>query len=150
MSTYSFRTTWRVPAAPERCWAELEALATGAARSWWPGLRVIAPAPRMEPGAEVVAAVRAPFGYGLRFALRITRAEGCGAVEAVSTGDLDGRGAVELRHRDAGCEIRFTWDVAVRRRWMIASGPVLRPVFSLAHLLVMRAGRRGLRRALVR
>lgn len=69
---YSFRTRWSVDASPERCWQELVAVATGRSDGWWRSLRVTTPADRVEPGAEIRALVRAPFGYSLRFVLRAT------------------------------------------------------------------------------
>ncbi|GAA1728953.1 hypothetical protein [Microbacterium paludicola] len=148
MSTrYSFRTRWSVDASPERSWQELVAVATGRSDGWWRSLRVTAPATRAEPGAEIGARVRAPFGYSLRFVLRVTAVDKGRAIDAVSVGDLEGRGRVEVHPRGSGSELRFEWDVTARRRWMIAAGPVLRRVFALGHRIVMRAGERGLRRA---
>ncbi|MCD1267436.1 hypothetical protein B5M43_001020 [Microbacterium sp. MEC084] len=143
---YSFRTTWRVDAAPQRVWRELERAIAGESDGWWPGFRVESPgAPA--PGGVIGVVVRAPFGYRLRFSLRITDIVPARRLEAASGGDLDGRGSVEVGPRGGGSEIRFAWDVAVRRRWMRVTGSVLRPVFALAHGMVMRAGERGLRRA---
>lgn len=145
---YSFRTRWRIEAPADRCWREIVAVATGGSGAWWRRLRVTEPTSRLEPGARIAAVVRAPFGYALRFALRITAVEAGHAVDADSRGDLHGRGRVEVHERGAGSEIRFAWDVTVRRRWMAVASPLLRPVFAAGHAVVMRAGERGLRRAL--
>jgi hypothetical protein len=149
-SDYSFRTRWIVPAAPERCWAELERTVTGASGSWWPGLRIVRPAAALRPGAALRIAVRSPLGYGLRCDLRVTDLVPGRSLTADSTGDLSGRGRIRVDPDAAGSRIRFEWDVSPRRAWMRALSPVLRPVFSAAHGLVMRAGERGLRRALAR
>lgn len=145
---YSFRTRWIVEASPERCWREVAAVATGRSGGWWRSLRVTVPAERVEPGAELHAHVRAPFGYALRFALRVTAVGPGRTLDAVSLGDLEGRGRVEVHALGSGSELRFEWDVTARRPWMITAGPVLRPVFALGHRIVMRAGERGLRRVL--
>ena len=149
-SRYSFESRWAVPASPERCWREIERTVTGSGAAWWPGVRVEHPAAALAVGAEVGLAVRAPLGYRLRCALRITRVEPGGSLDADSGGDLVGHGAIRIRGVGEGSEIRIRWDVAARRPWMRVLGPVLRPVFSAAHAFVMRAGERGLRRALGR
>ncbi|MBO3662473.1 hypothetical protein [Microbacterium stercoris] len=142
---YSFRTIWRVAAPAETVRAELTRVAARESGGWWPGFRVVEPA-SLEPGSVVRVVVTAPFGYRLRVALEVTEATDR-TVAARSTGDLEGAGRVEISSEGSGSAVRFTWEVAARRRWMRASGPVLRPVFALAHALVMRAGERGLRRA---
>lgn len=145
---YSFRTVWRVDAAPGECWAEIERVATGRSGGWWRALRVVRPATALEPGAELTAVVRAPFGYRLRFRLRIGAVDPGRFLSARSTGDLEGLGRIEVVGREAGSEVRIAWDVELRRPWMRAVSPLLRPVFVLAHGLVMRAGERGIREAL--
>jgi len=147
-AAYAFRTRWWVAAEPARCWQELERVATGRAASWWRGLRVAVPAPALEPPARVGLVVRAPLGYLLRVDLVVTHAAPGREAAARSTGDLDGRGRVALRPCRGGTELVFVWDVEVRRAWMRAASPLLRPLFRAAHAVVMRAGERGLRRAL--
>lgn len=145
---YSFRTRWVLDAAPARCWGELERSITGASPPWWPGMTIVTPAVRLAPGERVRIEVRAPLGYTLRCDLRLTQVGAARTLAARSEGDLAGDGGVDIRSCDRGTEIRFRWDVAVRKRWMRVLSPVLRPVFALAHGRVMRAGERGLRRAL--
>jgi hypothetical protein len=69
-------------------------------------------------------------------------------IAATGSGDLAGTGTVEVRSDAASTALVIRWDVVTRRRWMNATAPVLRPAFAFAHALVMRAGERGLRRAL--
>ncbi|WP_309068634.1 hypothetical protein [Microbacterium sp.] len=147
---YSFESRWVVPASPDRCWREIERTVTGAGRAWWPGVRIERPARALTPGASVGLAVRAPLGYRLRCTLRITALDPGVRLDADSTGDLAGRGAIRLRRSDEGTEIGILWDVTVQRAWMRLLSPALRPVFAAAHATVMRMGERGLRRALER
>ncbi|GAA3660618.1 hypothetical protein [Microbacterium marinilacus] len=145
---YSFRTVWRVDALPDRVWRALTAAVTGRSASWWRAMRVVSPARRIDRGEQMRAEVHAPLGYRLRLVLTLTRVRPGHAISAESSGDLEGRGSVEVRREGAGSEVRFAWDVEVRRRWMRLLDPVLRPVFAVAHRMVMRAGERGLREAL--
>jgi len=143
---YSFRTIWRVDASPEHVWAEIERVMAGESAGWWPAFRVERPAP-LERGAALGVVVRAPFGYRLRIVLTLTDVEPRRSIAARSAGDLEGGGGIEITPEGGGSAMRFVWDVAVRKRWMRVASPILRPVFALAHGLVMRAGERGLRRA---
>ncbi|WP_203138379.1 hypothetical protein [Microbacterium sp. JZ31] len=144
---YSFESRWAVPAPPGRCWREIERTVTGASGAWWPGVRVERPASALTPGASVVLAVRAPLGYRLRCTLRITAIESDSSLDADSSGDLVGHGAIRIRPTGDGSAIEIRWDVTVQRAWMRMLSPVLRPVFAAAHGMVMRMGERGLRRA---
>lgn len=145
---YAFRTLWRVPASADRVWHELERTISGAAEPWWPGVHIEAPAARLEPGQAIGLVVRAPLGYRLRCTLRVRSVAERAWLIADSEGDLAGVGRIRVRPAGGGTEIRIWWDVRVQRPWMRALSPVLRPVFSAAHALVMRVGEHGLRRAL--
>lgn len=143
---YAFRTTWRVDAPPDRVWAAVEDAAAGRSR-WWQAFRIEDPA-ALESGARIEAVVRAPVGYRLRIGLTIADVVPGRLITARSSGDLLGDGRLEIAPRGSGSVLRFHWDVAIRKPWMRAASPILRPVFRAAHALVMRAGERGLRRAL--
>lgn len=64
---------------------------------------------------------------------------------AESTGDLVGRGSLDVTEDGPGSALTWTWEVETHRPWMRITGPLLRPVFVLAHTLVMRRGERGFR-----
>ncbi|MDR7185965.1 hypothetical protein J2X85_003001 [Microbacterium trichothecenolyticum] len=149
-ATYSFVSRWRVPASPERAWAELERmLRPGAGPRWWPALTLPMPPRRIVPGERMVLAVRSPLGYSLRVLLELRDIEPGRAIGASSEGDLRGSGLVTV-DADGGAAsvITFHWDVETRLAWMNASGWMLRPVFERAHAYVMRRGETGLRAAL--
>lgn len=144
---YVFESCWSVPASPQRCWAAIERMLTPGGASWWPGISVSEFPGRLAAGEELALAVRSPFGYRLRVRLRLDDVVPVRRATAASTGDLVGTGLVEVDADGAGSRIVVRWDVQTRTPWMNRSAGVLRPVFVLAHSLVMRAGERGLRRA---
>ncbi len=113
-------------------------------------MRIVEPAGALVPDARIAMLVRAPLGYRLRCTLRIAEVDPGASLAADSDGDLTGRGRIEIAPHARGTRIRIDWDVTVRRPWMRALGPVLRPAFAGAHAAVMRAGERGLRRVLER
>jgi len=141
---YAFESRWDVPAAPAQCWPLLErALQPGP--SWWPGVTVPDPPDRIEPGALLTFRVRSRLGYVLRMRLRITEVRSGVRIAAASTGDLEGRGSIDVAPGEAGRTlITIRWQVVTRRRWMNATARVLRPVFVAAHGRVMRDGERAL------
>lgn len=148
-ASYSFVSRWDVPLPPERAWAELErALRPGAGLAWWPGVTLAMPPRRLVPGERLVLAVRSPLGYGLRVRLELTDVAPGRTLAATSEGDLRGSGRVTVEPRGGAASVIFHWDVETTRTWMNVSGPLLRPVFALAHAWVMRRGERGLRAAL--
>lgn len=145
---YVLTSRWRIPATPEECWAATERMLRPGGRSWWPGVRVPAAPARLAAGEELALVVRSPIGYRLRIRVTLTEALPARRLAARSTGDLAGTGSVDLVAVDAARTIlRIRWEVATRRAWMNATAFLLRPAFVLAHAVVMRAGERGMRRA---
>lgn len=140
---YRFTSRWVVSASPERCWAMLEHSLASGRIPWWPAVAVDATTADLAAGDVVLLRVRSPLGYRLHVVLTVTHVEPPREIAASASGDLAGRGRLRLRDDPAGAALEWTWDVTLRRRWMRAADPVLRPVFALAHRLVMRRGERG-------
>lgn len=149
-AVYSFVSRWTVPASRERCWRELERLLRpDGSASWWRAVTLIDAPGALREGERMTLAVRSPLGYRLRVRLTVTDVAPGERVVAESDGDLRGSGSIEIEAQGAdAASIVFHWNVATERRWMNASAFVLRPVFERAHASVMRAGERGLSRAL--
>ncbi|MGI9084740.1 MAG: hypothetical protein ACR2FE_05535 [Aeromicrobium sp.] len=106
---------------------------------WWPGLG------SERRGDDIHVVAGSPLGYRLRFRLHDVVEAPMKQVTLQSDGDLDGEAALMLRAvNESSSTIDVTWHVDVTRPWMRATRYVLRPVFVLAHLAVMRAGERGL------
>ncbi|GAA1931586.1 hypothetical protein GCM10009775_24620 [Microbacterium aoyamense] len=149
-AAYSFVSRWRVGASADRCWSEIERmLAPGAGPSWWRGVTLVETPSALEAGERMTLAVRSPLGYRLRVRLAIVDVVPGVRIVAASDGDLRGAGSIEVVPGGAdAASIVFHWDVATERPWMNRTAFVLRPVFERAHASVMRAGERGLARAL--
>ncbi|MBN9214345.1 MAG: hypothetical protein ABS62_08435 [Microbacterium sp. SCN 70-200] len=140
---YAFTSRWHIAATREQCWAGLaDALHTGPI-SWWPAVRVATAPAEITPGAVVVLEVRSPLGYRLRVRLTIVAVDPPTRLEATSSGDLAGIGILTLTDVPGATTLTWTWQVEVRRRWMRATGAVLRPAFAAAHRAVMRRGEQG-------
>jgi hypothetical protein len=102
-------------------------------------------------GPDIHVVAGSPVGYRLRFRLHDIVQTPTERVTLQSSGDLAGRASMELGAvDDAHSTIDVSWHVDVTRRWMRAAGPLMRPVFVLAHDAVMSAGERGLNAWLLR
>ncbi|NYE93802.1 uncharacterized protein YndB with AHSA1/START domain [Psychromicrobium silvestre] len=152
MHKYSFRTDWRLPVAPERCWQEL--VVQHSWRLWWPALR---DTDRVEtpllPGSELRLTVRSPLGYRLRVSLIVVELATNRFLKVTGSGDLQGQGrayfrAEELPSGQQGTRLRIFWTVQTTRHWMNLLSPVAAPIFGWAHGAVMRDGERRFRRYL--
>lgn len=142
---YRFVSLWRVPASPGAVWEALERSLTPGPLRWWPFVSVVQAPDRPHPGANITLSVRSVFGYRLRIDLKIVDMAAPRRLIAVSTGDLAGRGSLDVTEDGQGSALTWTWEVETRRPWMRTTGPLLRPAFVLAHTLVMRRGERGFR-----
>ncbi|MFT4230910.1 MAG: hypothetical protein QM602_11540 [Microbacterium sp.] len=144
---YRLVSVWRVPVAPDACWAQMKrTLQERGEIPWWPGVSVPEPVARLAAGERFALAVHSPLGHRLRVRLTLTEvAKRRGRVAAAAEGDLLGTGTMVLEKDAEGAVITFRWHVSPTRRWMRATAPLLKPAFTRAHAAVMREGERGLR-----
>lgn len=147
-TAYRFVSTWRLPAPPARCWAELERMLRSGAAPWWPGVTATGLDDELAAGDRLVLQVRSPLGYRLSSRLRVTEVIPGRAIAAASAGDLRGDGRLELAETAGGSVLTIRWDVSTERAWMNGTAFLLRPAFERAHARVMARGERGLRAVL--
>lgn len=140
MSTYRFRSQWRLPAAPERVYAVLADVERYP--TWWPQVRRA----RRIDAASGELTCRSLFPYDLTFVMRreVEDAEAL-VLRARLSGDLDGTSQWTVAPAAGGAVAVFDEHVAVGSSTLRAAGRVLRPALRFNHDLMMRAGERGLR-----
>ncbi|MBC9225071.1 hypothetical protein GL325_01910 [Aeromicrobium sp. 636] len=141
--SYEFRSVWDVAEPPERLWHTLEQfLEQDDPLPWWDAVRVTA-----HHGEEIDLVARSVFGYRLRFTVYDLELEPTSAMRFRSRGDLEGSAALSFEPgRPDRTDLTIDWRVDATAPWMRRSERVLRPVFVLAHDLVMRSGERRLNR----
>ncbi|MTB87120.1 hypothetical protein H9L21_07860 [Aeromicrobium senzhongii] len=141
--SYEFRSVWDVAEPPERLWHTLEQfLEQDDPLPWWDAVRVTA-----HHGEEIDLVARSVFGYRLRFTVYDLELEPTSAMRFRSRGDLEGSAALSFEPgRPGRTDLTIDWRVDATAPWMRRSERVLRPVFVLAHDLVMRSGERRLNR----
>lgn len=140
---YRFRSVWDVAEPPDRLWGTLEQLLTEPdPLPWWDAVRVVA-----NRGEEIDLVARSAFGYRLRFTVYDLDLEPREHMRFRSRGDLTGSALLAFAPGEADrTRLTIDWHVDATVRWMQRSERLLRPVFVLAHGMIMRSGRRRLNR----
>ncbi|MFD7922749.1 SRPBCC family protein [Streptomyces sp. NPDC059740] len=140
---YCFDARWPLAAPPAVVYRELERVEDYP--GWWPQVRR---AERSEAGGGVLH-IRSFLPYELVVELVERRRDpGAGVLEAALTGDMVGEARWRIEARGQGTVAVYHQEVSVTRpllRWLALPG---RPLFSLNHAAMMRAGHRGLARRL--
>jgi uncharacterized protein YndB with AHSA1/START domain len=148
-SRFELLTAFEIAAPRERVYLAIRD--AGAWPLWWRGcLRVDELAPGDERGIgnrrRVLWRSRLPYPVAIEVeATDIVRAE---RIVVRSRGDLDGRGVWTFADAAGGTRVEYLWQVTLRKRWMRALAPLLRPLFRLNHDWLMENGARGLARHL--
>jgi len=140
---YEFRSAWDVAQPPIELWHTLhELLGTDDPLPWWNAVTVAA-----HRGEEIDLVARSAFGYRLRFTVHDLDLRPPHTMAFRSRGDLEGEALLEFRPGDPGrTRLAIDWHVDATPRWMVRSARLLRPVFVVAHDLVMSSGERRLNR----
>jgi hypothetical protein len=148
MSTHRFDliTEWHLDDPIESVWLLLTAIENWPL--WWRAVKRVEP---LEPGdANGLGALhrmtwKTALPYQLTFDMRMTRVEPMSVLEGRASGELDGVGLWTLRSDGDGTNVRYDWNIEITRPWMRASAPLLRPVFTWNHNVVMAWGHEDIR-----
>lgn len=149
MAEYRFITTWQIE-------APLDTVFNAIAQSldwpdWWQGAEKVEQ--RAAGDANGIGSVRrytwkSRLPYRLVFDARTTRIEPPAALEAVTSGDLEGSGRWLFSYAYPVTTVRYEWHVRTRRWWMNLLAPAARFLFEKNHHALMRCGAQGLARLL--
>ncbi len=146
---FHLTTDWRLAAPRHAVWQAL--IAVEQWPSWW---RAVVKVERLADGyAHGIGAVRrmtwrTALPYTLTFAMRTSRIEPMTVIEGRAEGELEGLGRWTLSGNGALTNARYDWIVDVTKPWQRKLAPLLRPVFTWNHNVVMRWGEQGLARKL--
>ncbi|AYN42295.1 polyketide cyclase [Streptomyces dangxiongensis] len=140
---HRFHSLWPLPAPPAAVYAALER-PEGYPR-WWPQVRAVT---RRDSRTGVIT-IRSVLPYDLTVAVRETRRDpSAGVLEVALSGDMEGWARWTVTAVGPGALARYDQEVDVRKPLLRLLAVPGRPVFRANHRLMMRAGRRGLRRHL--
>ncbi len=142
-------TEWRLDAPVERVWAVLAAPENWP--KWWKAVtrvEVLQAGDADGIGARRRMTWRTALPYALSFDMVSTKIAPMTLIEGVATGELDGLGRWTLRDEGGATHVRYDWIVRVSKPWMKVMAPLLRPVFTWNHHVVMGWGLQGMRRKL--
>jgi uncharacterized protein YndB with AHSA1/START domain len=144
-------TDWAFDAPIERVWTLIER--TEEWPSWW---RAVSAVEGLREGdVRGVGAVRrltwrTALPYSIKFDVEVTQVEPLAFIEGRASGELDGIGQWRFRADGERTMVRYDWTVDVRKPWMQALAPLLRPAFAWNHGKVMAWGEDGARQRLAR
>ncbi|MGW2636752.1 SRPBCC family protein [Streptomyces sp. NPDC001348] len=140
---YRFTSLWPLPAPPAAVYAALERPEDYP--RWWPQVRSVT---RLDGGTGVLT-IRSFLPYDMTFTARETRRDpGAGVLQVAVSGDIEGRARWTVTPAGRGTLARYDQVVDVTKPLLRRLAVPGRPVFRANHRLMMRAGRRGLRRYL--
>lgn len=149
MATYHLVTHWHIEAPLSAAFDTI--LDSLHWPEWWPGCESVE---QLEAGdATGIGSVRryvwrSWLPYRLCFDARATRFEPLLALEANTSGDLEGTGRWSFWEEDGVITVRYDWHVRTTKRWMNLVAPVARVVFDRNHHALMQRGAEGLARRL--
>lgn len=138
---YAFVSRWTVARSRESLWDVLELLLeTDDPMVWWPAVQV-----RSYDGQTMTVRAASAFGYALTFSMTDLDARRPDRLTFAASGDLRGAGVVTFSDSQTdSCVMDIDWQVTTDRGWMRRTSWLLRPLFTVGHLLIMRQGQRHL------
>lgn len=143
LNHYRFHSNWSVEADFQTSYDALRDL--GSYPSWWPEVKSVIPL----SATRATVLIMGLLPYRLEFVLeQQTDDPEAGTLKASLAGDLQGWSSWRVEPDSSGCRLIYEQEVVVNKRLLRALAPLARPLFRLNHALMMRRGRRGLRRHL--
>ena len=149
MAKYRFVTKWHVKAPIESVWNEV--YHSEFWPTWWKGVESVVEVTRGDK--DGIGAIRrytwkSLLPYKLTFDMRTVRVEPMSTIEAIATGELEGKGLWQFSVDRTGTVARYDWEVQTTKLWMNMLSPLARPLFKWNHDVVMGWGAEGLRKRL--
>ena len=149
MAKYRFVTIWHVNAPVESVWNEI--YHSEFWPTWWKGVESVVELTRGDE--DGIGGIRrytwkSLLPYKLTFDMRTVRVEPMSIIEAVASGELEGKGLWQFSVDRTGTVARYDWEVQTTKLWMNILSPLARPLFKWNHDVVMGWGAEGLRKRL--
>ncbi|WP_405678886.1 SRPBCC family protein [Streptomyces sp. NBC_01511] len=142
---YRFRSVWELDADPDVVFGVLER--AGEYPDWWPQVREVTPVDERTGTARF----RSVIPYDLVVRARESRNDPRARVlEVEMAGDLEGWARWTLSAQGGGTRALYEQEVDINKPLLRRLAVAGRPFFLANHALMMRAGRRGLRKVLAR
>ena len=149
MAKYRFVTIWDVTAPIESVWNEI--YHSEFWPNWWKGVESVVELKQGDKdGIDSVRRYtwKSLLPYKLTFDMRTVCVEPLSIIEAVATGELEGKGLWQFSVDQTGTVARYDWEVETTKLWMNILSPLARPLFKWNHDVVMGWGAEGLRKRL--
>jgi uncharacterized protein YndB with AHSA1/START domain len=142
-------TNWHVKAPVAAVWALLNVPEDWP--SWWRAVKRVEPIGNGDSqgiGARRRFTWRTALPYQITFDMTATRIEPLRTLEGRAEGELNGVGTWTLSEAPGGTNVRYDWKVTLEMPWQRTLAPVLRPVFTWNHNVVMGWGDQDIKKKL--
>jgi polyketide cyclase/dehydrase/lipid transport protein len=149
LKQYALVSHWQLAAPIDAVWEAIHAVEDWP--GWWRYVKAVVVLQKGD--ATGVGAVRrftwtSRLPYALTFEMRTSVVDRPTFMEALASGELNGRGRWHLDADGGTTRVRYEWTVGTRKPWMNTFAPLLAPAFRWNHGQVMAEGGRGLARHL--
>jgi uncharacterized protein len=115
--------------------------------SWWKGVldvKVLQRGDAHRVGFQTEQTFESVLPYKLKFKTTVERVEPMSLIQVKSEGDLEGTGLMQFAVRNGRTTFQLNWDISPTSLWMRLLTPILRPVFTWNHGVLMEQGSQGL------
>jgi hypothetical protein len=143
---YTFCSIWQLPVNKRKVWQALTEQPFSW-QNWWPELNDVHDMKLAKglSGTTFSCTWRAPMGYRLKSDVTIGEVIDYKKVTLHSDGDVRGTVTCQLTEVSGQTKIKIDWRVTTTKAWMNYLTPLLKPLFTYNHHVVMRSGERGFR-----
>jgi uncharacterized protein YndB with AHSA1/START domain len=146
---YSFVTKWKVKAPVEQVWEALYNQEDWP--NWWKGVKqvkIIAEGDKNNIGKKAFYTWKSALPYTLSFTMESVFIQPYDVMEGKAYGELEGIGVWTFVEKDGTTYVQYNWDVNTTKGWMNFLAPILKPVFTWNHNVIMKWGANGLAKKL--
>jgi uncharacterized membrane protein len=145
MQEFRFISVWRIEAPLPPVWEAMYRFEDWPA--WWKGVEqveVLEMGDSNRIGFRSRQTWKSKLPYRLKFEGRITRVEPRLLIEVTSAGELEGTGLMRFASERNMTIFQYHWNVSTTKPWMNFVAPVVKPLFSWNHDVIMDWGAEGL------
>jgi hypothetical protein len=138
---YFFLTKWVIKSPVQPVWDAI--YSSEFWPSWWKGVISVEEIKKGDDnglGSIRVYMLRSPLYYSLKFELLLTDRQDLRFLKGNASGDLVGTGAWYFNESEGVTTVECHWHVETTIKWMNAFAPLLSPLFSYNHKIVMQQG----------
>jgi hypothetical protein len=146
---YSFVSKWEIRAPLKEVWGKIDNGENW--HLWWRSVvrsKVITQGNAQGIGQEIQYKWKSFLPFTLNINFKITSKELYKEIRGESTGDLIGEGVWTFEEKNGITYVEYHWDVVSTKKYVNFLSHFIKPFFIYSHNVIMRRGKKGLKKAL--